>query len=53
MKERSTIQLPKEFIKELKELKKYDRETYVELLKRKLKKDLDAVRKKLELKKIK
>jgi len=34
MKNRSTIQLPREFIKELKEKKIYDRETYKDAIKR-------------------
>jgi len=53
MKNRTTIQIPKELKDELKELKKYKRETYEEILRRKLRKDLEAVRRKLKLKEIK
>ena len=51
MKNRTTIQIPKALKDELKELKKYKRETYEEIIRRKMKKDLAKVRKQLELKK--
>jgi hypothetical protein len=41
MKDRSTIQLPKSFISELRELKKYRRETYEDVMKRTLKENED------------
>ncbi len=34
MKNRTTIQLPREMINELKELKKYKRETYEEIIRK-------------------
>ena len=48
MKERTTMQIPKELMEELKALKKYERETYADLIRRKMKKDLEIVRRKLK-----
>ena len=43
------MQIPKELREELKGLKKYERETYAEVIRRKMKKDLAKVRKQLEV----
>ena len=49
---RSSIQVDSEFKKALEMLKKYRRESYQDVLERKMKRDLENVKKKLKLKKI-
>lgn len=40
MKDRTTIQIPKSLRKDLKDIRKYQRETYSEIIKRLLKKEV-------------
>lgn len=52
MKDRTTIQLPRELIIEIKKLKRYKRETYEDILKRLMKDKIKKKVKKAEIKKM-
>ena len=52
MKDRTTIQLPKALIEELKELKKYKRETYEEIIRKMMKQNRAKAQLKKKMRKL-